>query len=268
MKTILLMCLLGVVLPLQAAQTLSLGIFPYLSAAELVDQHKPLIDYLSHRLHRPVIIVSAGTFPDFLERTREGRYDLVLTAPHMGALSILRDGYVPLAVTENRLQAVIASNRKSSWQSLNHLQQARFIFPPRKAIVSLLAADTLKQAGLDIDRLAIQYTRSHNNALQSVLKGRHDVAVFSSPTYLRYIDKGGSELRVLARSTSIPGNFVIANAGLDEQTVSQLRQALLDFSATSAGRDYFKRTRQKSFRPITEADMKRLRPYIRRIFGY
>ena len=268
MKTFLLLCLLGLAWPLQAAETLKLGIFPYLSAAQLIEQHKPLADYLSQRLGQPVAISSASDFPGFLRRTREGRYDLVLTAPHMGALAILRDGYQPLATTDNKLHAVIASNRNSDWKNLQQLQNARILLPPKKAIISLLALDTLAAAGLDPRRLDIRFTHSHNNALQSVVKRRSDASAFSSPTYQRYLDQGGNELRVLATSPDIPGNFLVANIDLEPGLVRRLRQALLDFGKTPEGQRYFRRTRQLGFRPIVDADLKRLRPFIKRIFGY
>ncbi len=268
MKSFLLFCLLCLTLPAQAAEPLKLGIFPYLSAARLIVQHKPLADYLSRELGIPVNIASASDFPAFLQRTREGRYDLVLTAPHMGALAILRDGYQPLAVASNRLHAVIASNRDSDWTRLPQLRNARILLPPKKAIISLLALDTLSAAGLDPQQMDIRYTHSHNNALQSVAMGRSDAAAFSSPTYQRYIDQGGDALRVLATSPDIPGNFLVANDDLDPELTRRLREALLEFGNTTEGRRYFKRTRQRGFRPILDTDLQRLRPFIKRIFGY
>ena len=268
MKTILLLCLLSLAWPLQAAETLKLGVFPYLSAAQLIKQHKPLADYLSQQLDMNVTISSATDFPGFLRRTREGRYDVVLTAPHMGALAIRRDGYQPLAVARNKLHAVIASNRNSDWTELRQLKNARIILPPKKAIISLLALDTLNDEGLNSDQLDIRYTQSHNNALQSVIMRRSDAAAFSSPTYQRYLDQGGNELRVLATSGDIPSNFLVANSDLDSGLTKRLRQALLEFDQTSTGRQYFKRTRQLGFRPIVDNDLERLRPFVKRIFGF
>jgi len=268
MRKYLLFCLIGLFLPLQAAEPLKLGVFPYLSAARLIKQHQPLADYLGQKLGRKIIISSASDFPGFLQRTREGRYDLVLTAPHMGALAILRDGYQPLAVGSNKLHAVIASHRDSTLNNLQQLRNARILMPPKKAIVSLLAMDTLAAAGLNPAMLDIHFTRSHNNALQSVVKGRSDASAFSSPTYQRYLDQGGNALRVLATSVDIPGNFLVANADLEPALTASLRQALIDFDATTEGQRYFKRTRQQGFRPITESDLERLRPFLKRIFGY
>ena len=269
LRLLLLLFLLSAGLSVQAEdRPLKLGIFPYLSAAQLIELHKPLADYLSRRLDRPVSIASASTFPDFLQRSRNGQYDLVLTAPHMGALHILRDGFQPLAVAENRLYAVIASNRNSSWQRLDQVRDAHLLLPPPKAIVSLLALDRLKAAGIDLDSLAIRHTRSHDNALQSVLKGRSDIAAFSSATWQRYLDQGGDELRVLATSASMPGNFLVANPELDPALVGQLRQALWQFGQSAEGERYFMRTRQQGFRPVLPNDLQRLRPYLKRIFGY
>ncbi len=269
MKKLLLSFLLGLSLSLQAAEPpLKLGIFPYLSAADLIEQHQPLADYLSRRMGRPVVISSASDFPGFAKRTREGRYDLVLTAPHMGALAILRDGYLPLAVASNRLHAVIASRADSPVTRLAQLQNGRVMLPPKKAIISLMALDTLASAGLDLQRIDIRHTHSHNNALQSVIMGRSDAAAFSSPTYRRYLDRGGQDIRVLATSPPIPGNFLVANGALDPDMVRRLREALLDFGMTEEGLRYFKRTRQQGFRPIIKADLTRLRPFVKRIFGY
>ena len=66
---------------------LTLGVFPYVSPVQLAAFHAPLKDYLTKSLGRPVTLVTAPDFNSFVDRTRDGQYDIIFTAPHLGRLA-------------------------------------------------------------------------------------------------------------------------------------------------------------------------------------
>ncbi len=78
---------------------LTLGVFPYVTPAQLASFHTPLKDYLAKSLQRPVSLVTAPDFDSFVDRTRKGQYDIIITAPHLGRLAETRDSYKRLAQT-------------------------------------------------------------------------------------------------------------------------------------------------------------------------
>ena len=63
-----------------AAEPLTLGIFPYLNASELLCVHRTLVEFLMQALHQPLNIVSAPDFDEFRQRTAQREYDILITA--------------------------------------------------------------------------------------------------------------------------------------------------------------------------------------------
>jgi phosphonate transport system substrate-binding protein len=69
---------------------------PIHDARQTVEVYRPLADALEKRLQRRVVIYSARDFKTFVERTRQGEYDILLTAPHLAWLARQEAGYRPL----------------------------------------------------------------------------------------------------------------------------------------------------------------------------
>ncbi|OYY57662.1 MAG: ABC transporter substrate-binding protein, partial [Hydrogenophilales bacterium 28-61-11] len=58
---------------------LMLGVFPNTTAKQIVETYRPLANALEKTLRRRVEIYSAPNFKSFVARTRQGKYDLLLT---------------------------------------------------------------------------------------------------------------------------------------------------------------------------------------------
>lgn len=83
--------------PAACADTpLVFGVFPNLTARQTIVTYRPLADVLERHLQRRVILFSARNFKTFVERTRQGEYDILLTAPHLAWLARQDAGYRPL----------------------------------------------------------------------------------------------------------------------------------------------------------------------------
>ena len=254
--------------PSTFADSLKLGIFPYLSAGKLLKIHNPLASYLSENLNSQVNLISAPGFGQFIQRTKKQKYDIIITAPHMGALALLQSNYQRLAVSSNKSHAVFVSLNKSKFNSFKNIQQASITLPPEKAIITKLALQTLSEQDSNINELNIEYTQSHNNALKSVLIGESDVAAFGFPTWNRTSDVDKSRLQVLGASEGIPGFMIVANASMSQQKIQKITRLLLNFHHTDKGKAYFKTTRLEPFRAITEQDIEDLKPFVKSIFNF
>lgn len=65
------------VLAAAPAGTLNLGVFPYLSPTQMVEQLEPLRQHIETTLGKPVALASAPDFIGFVQRTQQEEYDLV-----------------------------------------------------------------------------------------------------------------------------------------------------------------------------------------------
>ena len=72
------------------------GVFPNMTARQTLEIYQPLASLMEKRLQRRVAIYSARDFKTFVEHTRQGDYDILLTAPHLAWLARQDAGYRPL----------------------------------------------------------------------------------------------------------------------------------------------------------------------------
>ena len=70
-----------------ASDPLVFGVFPNMTAKQIVETYRPLAEALEKTLNRRVVIYTARDFATFIERTRRGEYDILLTAPHLAWLA-------------------------------------------------------------------------------------------------------------------------------------------------------------------------------------
>ncbi|HHI76153.1 MAG TPA: phosphate/phosphite/phosphonate ABC transporter substrate-binding protein [Gammaproteobacteria bacterium] len=245
---------------------LVLGVFPYFSPEQLATLYRPLADHLEARLGRPVRLVSAPDFATFKRRTAAGRYDILVTAPHLGRIAERRNGYRWLALTRNRSEAVFVSRRDSGIHTLGDLRGRRLALPPPLAIVHQMALETLERLGMEPQHdLRLLPRKSHDQALYAVIQGDADAAAFGLPTWRRYRAPEKRALVVIGRSASIPGFAILAHPRLGEPLLERLREALFAFPDTAEGRHFFDATALEGVRPVTHADRALLDHYLARI---
>ncbi|RMG36916.1 MAG: phosphate/phosphite/phosphonate ABC transporter substrate-binding protein [Gammaproteobacteria bacterium] len=248
------------------AKTLRMGIFPYFSPEQLIGLHKPLKDYLAHETGLPIRLVSAPDFKTFRQGTAAGRYDLLVTAPHLGRLAERQARYRWLAVTSNYSEAVFVARRDGPIHRIADLRGKRLALPPRLAIIHQMALETLEATGLEGGRdVTIVPYKSHDRALYAVILGETDAAAVGRPTWRRYQAPEKRSLRVIGRSRPIPGFAIMVHRDLPKETAEALRRALEAFPGTPVGKTYFDTTGLEGVRPISPQDLAVLDHYLARI---
>lgn len=214
-----------------------LGLLPYLSSASLMKTWRPFADYLEKILHKKVIIKTAPTFKTFLKRTEEGRYDLLMTAPHFAALAVSNNGYRVIAAHNNDLAGDIVVAKNSRFQSISDLRGKTFATPGKLAAVSMLAEILLKRNGLSPDKdITIKATPAHNTALIAVAEGQVDAAVAIGGLYRRInASKKFNQLRKLAITDKVPHVMYIAKPSISDADFHALQLALTQPAPDSEG---------------------------------
>ncbi len=243
---------------------LVLGVFPYVSPAQLVAFHTPLKDHLAKSLQRPVSLVTAPDFDSFVERTRLGQYDLIITAPHLGRLAETRDGYKRLAMTGHTVQGIFLTRKDSAIQKVEDLRGKSVMIAQRTSIIYQMSEQLLREKGLvPGETVTIIETRTHNNAMHAPLRGEADASVTGTLLWRVLGDEQKDQMRVIGTTDEAPGFLVMANKRLPKQDVESIKNILLDYHNVAGSESYFSATGYKSFQKIDDKVMKRLDPYMR-----
>jgi phosphonate transport system substrate-binding protein len=247
----------------QQSGPLILGVFPYLSPSQMIEQLDPLRRYIEHTLGKPVSMQSAPDFLSFVARTAKGDYDLVLTAPHMGRLAQQRDGWQLVAMSGQQTATVILVRKDSGITRLEELRGKRMAVGSSRSVTYLLAEEALLKKGVKPGRdLDVIETATFSNVVQSVFKG--EVAAGATPTLLwdKWIhvnaEQHGQMREIFRAPPPNPNSFLVMCPPKTEPAViERLREALLTFKNTDAGREFLQKSQFESFLPPDEKAMTR-----------
>lgn len=251
-----------VVTAARADAPLVLGVLPNLTARQIVDTYRPLADDLEIRLGRRITLVSARDFKTFVERTRRGEYDVVLTAPHLAWLAAEEGGYRPLLKYAQPARGLLVVRDGAAIVEIASLR-GRTIATGDALAVSVLALQAqLAAQGLRPD--AGYHARdagSHLNAVMQVVNGRADAAMLGLHPYNLLPAELRRQLRVLAETPPLASLMYLAHPDLPPATQRAVRDALLAFAATQQGRAFLARGGYGGFAPVGNGELVALRPY-------
>lgn len=241
---------------------LVLGVFPYVTPVQLAQFHAPLKDYLAERLKRPVTLVTAPDFMTFVERTRAGNYDLIITAPHMGRLAETRDGYQRIAQTGHTVQSLFLARKDSGIERIEDLKGRRVMIAQKVSLIYQMAEHMLRSKGLvPGETVTIIETRTHNNAMHAPLRGEADASVTGTLLFKVLEDEQKKQLKVIGSSPEMPGFMVMANRRVSAPDVAKIRGLLLDFHKMPDSAGYFATTGFAQFKLIDDKVMRTMDPY-------
>lgn len=251
----------------RATDELVFGVYPYLSSSQIVEQFSPLGDHLAQAIGRPVNLRSAPDFEKFIERTRAGEYDIMFTAPHLGRLAEKRDAYLPLAQTGYPIVVVVLTRRDSSINTLADLKGRSLATGAKLSMSYLIADQALGKHGLALGReVRFINTASFSNVLEALVRNEADAGATGTLLWEKAPPDKHQVLHEIWRSQPVPGFLLLAHPRIGTAAIQRLKQALLDFGNTPAGKTYFEKSRQIDFRPIDAATLKRIDPYTA-VFG-
>jgi len=261
--------LLALALPrAQAADrhALDMGIFPYLSTRALLDLYQPVRVYLTNELREPVNLFTAPSLKTYTDQTQQGIYDIVVTAPHFARLAQREAGYIPLVMYTRELLGIVVVARNSPIWTLQDLKGKRIATPNRLALVTIMGQQLLRDKGLvPAAGVTMLDVASHNNAVLAVLRGEADAAITEHVALQQMPADLRNSVRIIAQTPHLPHVMYLAHARLGPTRIAQIKAALLRFPGTADGRVFLKESGFEGMRPVEEADLKNLDPYIQEL---
>jgi phosphonate transport system substrate-binding protein len=245
-----------------AEQPLVFGIFPNMTAKQVVATYRPLAVALEKALHRPVVIYSARDFRTFAERTQHGEYDILLTAPHLAWLARQDVGYRPLLKYKQSTRGLLVVKADSAHLTPEALN-GRIVATADPLAVAVMAVQAeLAAYGL---RSGTDYRSTdagtHYNAVMQVVNGRADAAVLGMHPYLLLPPDVRRQLRVLVQSPPLSSLMYLTHPRIRDREAEAIRTALQAFAATPEGRRFMERGGYGGFTTVDGNELRAFRPY-------
>ena len=250
-----------------AQEPLTFAFLPIFSPATLVELHKPLKDHLETVLKTPVKMVSAPNFKAFRQRTRDGHYDIIFTAPHLARLAEKETHYRRVVATAHRGSATFIARKDSGIRTIAGIRGKRLALPPVSAIIHHMALKTLRAQGVDPQtEVTIVTTKSHNDPILRVSSGKVHAAAVGKAPWAGMKEKAGEHVVVIGQGVTIPGFMILARPEIDDAHLDALRLAFLSFNETNAGRAYLAQSGYQKLMLISDPDMEEMDFYLREMF--
>lgn len=238
------------------------GVFPNMTAKQTVETYLPLARAMEKHLRRRVAIYSARDFKTFAERTRQGDYDILLTAPHLAWLARQDAGYRPLLKYVLPTRGLLVVKTTSPYQVPDDLRGQTIATPDSLAVVTLATQAALAAHGLrhDIDYQTTD-SGSHLNAAMQVINGRAAAAMLGLHPYKLLPDEMRQQLRVVIQTAPLSSLMYLTHPGLRDRQANAIRGALLDFAATPEGRAFMQHGGYGGFTSVDGSELRAFRPY-------
>jgi len=241
---------------------LVLGVFPSMTAKQTIEIYRPLASALEKHLRRSVVVYSARDFTTFVARTRQGEYDILLTAPHLAWLARQDTGYRPLLKYAQPVRGLLVVRSDSPFDEPDKLRGRTIAMADPIALAVLAIQAELAAHGL---KRGIDYRTSdsgtHTNAVLQVINGRVDAAVLGLHPYNLTPPELRQQLRVLAESPPLSSLMYLTHPRLREAEAQAVRNALLRFAATPEGQAFMQRGGYGGFADVDGSELRAFRPY-------
>jgi phosphonate transport system substrate-binding protein len=241
---------------------LVLGVFPSMTAKQTIEIYRPLASALEKHLRRSVVVYSARDFTTFVARTRQGEYDILLTAPHLAWLARQDTGYRPLLKYAQPVRGLLVVRSDSPFDEPDKLRGRSIAMADPIALAVLAIQAELAAHGL---KPGIDYrttdSGTHSNAVLQVINGRVDAAVLGLHPYNLTPPELRQQLRVLAETPALSSLMYLTHPRLREAEALAVRNALLSFAATPEGQAFMQRGGYGGFADVDGSELRAFRPY-------
>ena len=234
--------------------TLKFGVYSADKATEMVKQFRPTLDVLEVELSRTlkekveISLSVAKSYEEGISSIAKGEVDLAQLGPVSYVQAKEANPKIKIVAVESNkgtktFKGVIAVREDSSIKDIKALRGASFAFGDELSTIGrYLSQKYLMDHGIFAkDLKKFEYLGRHDRVGAAVDAKEFDAGALKEGT-LKKMVKAGAHLRVLAAFDNVTKPWV-ARAGLDERTLTALRQALLNLkdetALTALGEDGF-----------------------------
>jgi phosphonate transport system substrate-binding protein len=187
---------------------------------------KPLTDYLSHELRRPVTLHLSPDLSRAAAEVAAGNVDISYMTP-VAYIKAQRDGGVRLVAKmvtkgESSFKLMLVTRQASPIRTIQDLAGRSFAFGDKAAI---LQRAVVVGAGMPLERLgSYKFIGHYDNIARGVANGDFDAGILKDTTAYQWEKKG---LRILYASPDLPPYNIVVSRNVDEALYQAVKRALL-----------------------------------------
>ena len=223
---------------------LRLGVIPEQNVFEMRERYRPLQDYLSDHLHRPVELAMVNSYQAILDDFSEKKIDAAFLGSLVTVLAMDRLHVKVLLKTvmiggDTTYTGVLFVREESPIQSSRDLAGRSIGLVRTTTGGNLFPIYWMLQQGVlnGQNPPKIVWIGSHDEVIRSVAEGKLDAGAVKS-TWLDSYDRANdkSHMRRLAVSRAVPNNALVVRADLAEELAPKITPLLLEMHQNPAGK--------------------------------
>ena len=243
-------------------KVIKMGFVPLKNSEKLVEDLKPISDYLSERLGVKVEAFTASNYIGVVEGLGSGSVDFGIIPPFSSLLAQKQSNAKPILTSKGKTgkpgyTAELYVRKDSGIKSLQDVKGKKVAFvDPSSSSGYIYPGAMLVNAGLNLDKdISYQFSGGHDKSLQLLLNKDVDViATFDGveDRYAKDFPQAKTDIQKLATSDMIPGIMVTTSSKMDKELQEKLEKALRDIEKDSKMKEMF--TKMFSITGFTDVD--------------
>lgn len=243
---------------LEEEEIITVGIVPQQSAATLVRNWAPLLDYMSEQTGLKLVFRTAPDIPTFESRVLRGEYDLAYMNPYHYAVYSIQPGYRAFAHQEDKLiEGIIIVRKDTDITQLEELEGRQLAFPsPAAFAASMLPRSELQKQKIDF---TAKYVGSHASVYKSVAKGLYPAGGGIQRTFNAIDESVRSQLKILWKSNGYTPHAFAAHPRVSNQVVNLIQKELVDMDTTVKGKELLSNIKFKSVKAADDEEWDSIR---------
>ena len=243
-------------------KVIKMGFVPLKNSEKLVEDLKPISDYLSERLGVKVEAFTASNYIGVVEGLGSGSVDFGIIPPFSSLLAQKQSNAKPILTSKGKTgkpgyTAELYVRKDSGIKSLQDVKGKKVAFvDPSSSSGYIYPGAMLVEAGLNLDKdISYQFSGGHDKSLQLLLNRDVDViATFDGveDRYAKDFPQAKTDIQKLATSDMIPGVMVTTSSKMDKELQDKLEKALRDIENDPKMKELF--TKMFSITGFTDVD--------------
>lgn len=214
------------------SEPVQLGSVAMDTPAAMHQRLRPLTEYLSDVLRRPVTLKLSPNMPAAINDVASGSVDLAYLTPvaYIRSHNKGNTQLVAKTVTKKKasFQLMIVVRGDSSIKTVSDLVGKKFAFGDKAA---LLQRATVVGAGMELDKFErYEFLGHYDNIVRSVLHGEYDAGILKDTMAYKWEGKG---IRILYSSPELPPYNIAASAKLDKKLLNQIKHAFINLDVNN-----------------------------------
>ena len=246
---------------------LVLGVAPSLPPTKLFTKFQPLADYLARKTGKEIVLSTAPSHPAYLERLKNGEYEIILPNPYHYIIASKAVGYTPLAkVYGIPFQGIIVVRKDSGINKISDLKGKKIAYPAPLALAATMQVRAyLKRQGIDPERDTKEtYAASQESVVFGVHQGLFDAAGTWPEALGAIPDDVRRELKVLAETETLPHRPIAVRSDVPSDAAESVKNALLGMKDDPEGLRILASIGYQGFEDTSDRDYDKVREWARK----